>query len=234
MNNKTELTPQINQTLLSHAIEQSSSGALAYNFNKMASTLTNEIIEHKKTAKSLKKSEEGYQKLIETAQDAIVSIDDNGIITIWNKFAERIFGYSDCEIKGQPVTTIIPERYRKYYEKELQRFLKTGEAGIIGGTTEVSGITKEGIEIPLEISLTFQKNEKNRYSFVAIIRDITDRKKQRDEIQKLLYAVEQSPVSVVITNTKGDIEYVNKKIYSGNRIFLRRSYRQKPKNTEIR
>ena len=186
-------------------------GSLAANFNKMTGKLTNEISDHKKTMKALKESAESYRKLIGTAQEAIISIDEGGIVCIWNESAEIIFGYSEREILGQPLATIIPERYREQYEEGLRRFLRTGKARVIGSTIEFLGITKEGIEVPIEMSLAFQKNEDGKYSFMAIIRDITKRKKREEEIQKLSYAVEQSPSSVMITDIEGKIEYINPK-----------------------
>jgi PAS domain S-box-containing protein len=76
---------------------------------------------------------------------------------------------------------------------------------------DVHGITKEGIEVPIEMSLAFQKDKEGHYSFMAIIRDITERKMREGEIQKLSCAVEQSPSSVMITDTEGRIEYINPK-----------------------
>ncbi|MFQ5685387.1 MAG: PAS domain S-box protein [Candidatus Scalindua sp.] len=200
-------------------------GFLSNSFNNMVCTireraevlnstnkrLESEITEREKIANSLIKFEEKYRKLIDTAQDAIIGIGEDGVVSIWNKSAEKIFGYSEGEIKGKPVTTIIPERYREQHENGLRKFLKTGEARIIGSTVEVSGITKEGLEIPIEMSLSFQKNEECQYTFTAIIRDITERKTREEEIQKLSHAIEQSPVSIVITDTEGNIEYVNRK-----------------------
>ncbi len=66
-----------------------------------------------------------------------------------------------------------------------------------------------GIEVPIEVSLAFQKTEEGRNSFTAIIRDMTERKKQIEEIYKLSCAVEQSPGSVMITDIEGKIEYIN-------------------------
>ncbi len=133
--------------------------------------------------KETKRSKEYIDNLIETAHDAIVS-DENQVITGWNKSAERIFGYSKREIIGQPITTLIPEKHRKEHDKGVERYLKTGEAKIIGKTTELSGITKEGIEIPLEISLTHQKLGNERHLFTAIIRNITERKEAQEILQK--------------------------------------------------
>ncbi|MFQ5685411.1 MAG: PAS domain S-box protein, partial [Candidatus Scalindua sp.] len=161
--------------------------------------------------KEITREKEHTEKLLETAQDAIIGIYENGMVSIWNKSAEKIFGYSKGEITGRPVTAIIPERYREQHENGVRRFLETGEARIMDKTVEVHGITKEGIEVPIEMSLAFQKGKDGHYSFMAIIRDITERKMREGEIQKLTYAIEQSPVSVVITDTEGNIEYVNKK-----------------------
>ncbi len=133
--------------------------------------------------KEIKRSKEYIENLIETAQDAIV-YDENQVIIGWNKSAERVFGYSKREIIGQPITTLIPEKYRKEHDKGVERYLKTGEAKIIGKTTELSGITKEGIEIPLEISLTHQKLGNERHIFTAIIRDITERKEAIKALQQ--------------------------------------------------
>ncbi|MGR3174525.1 MAG: PAS domain S-box protein [Candidatus Scalindua sp.] len=197
-------------------------GYLATSFNDMTSQLGEskkqledyaQNLEQKVEDKTeeLKKGKEYVENLIENAQDAIISIDEGGMVNAWNESAEKIFGYSEDEIIGQPVTTIIPERYRERHEEGLRRFLRTGKAMIMDKAVDVHGITKEGIEVPIEMSLTAQKDGKNRYSFMAIIRDITERKKREAEIQKLTYAIEQSPVSVVITDTEGNIEYVNKK-----------------------
>ena len=111
--------------------------------------------------------------MIETAQDAIVSIDEEGIVKIWNLSAERIFGYSRNEIMGKSISIIIPEEYKKKHEEGLKRFLQTGQAKIIGKSIEITGKTKEGKEIPIELSLSFQRTENKRYSFTGIIRDRT-------------------------------------------------------------
>jgi PAS domain S-box-containing protein len=212
--NLAEVTRKITQGDFSQRVKIESRdeiGAMAISFNKMTDELTNEISNRKRVEGLLKQSEAKYREIIDTAQDAIISIDKDGIVIVWNKMAEKIFGYLKNEIIGQSITTIIPERYRKQHEDGMHRFLNTCETKIIGKTVEVSGITKKGIEVPIEMSLSFQKDIEDRYTFLAIIRDITEKQKREDEIRKLYSAIEQSPVSVVITDTKGDIEYVNKK-----------------------
>jgi len=115
--------------------------------------------------------------LIEIVPDAIVGINENGIVNVWNKAAGKIFGYSKNEIIGQQITTIIPERYRKQPKDGLLRFVKTGKPRIMNKTVEVSGITKKGAEVPIEMSLVSDKDKDGNHLFLAIIRDITKRKK---------------------------------------------------------
>ncbi|KHE93127.1 MAG: putative phosphohydrolase, partial [Candidatus Scalindua brodae] len=126
--------------------------------------------------------------LIEIARDAIISIDQNGLVCTWNKEAEKIFGYSKSEIIGQQITTIIPERYRKQHNDGLLRFLMTGKPRIIDSIVEVYGKKRNGAEVPIEMSLSSQKNEDGKYIFIAIIRDLTKRKKHEIRL-RAQYAV---------------------------------------------
>ena len=91
-------------------------------------------------------------------------------------------GIQKSEIIGKPITIIIPERYRKEHQEGLERFSNTGKPKIIGKTVEVSGRTKEGSDVPIEMSLSFHEIGKKQYTFTAIIRDITDRKKEGGRI----------------------------------------------------
>jgi PAS domain S-box-containing protein len=165
-------------------------------------------IERRKAVDALSKSEEKYRNLVETAQDAIVC-DINGIIVDWNKSAERVFGYSKDEIIGKPVNVLLPNRYKNEHQVGFDRFTKTGEAGIIGKTVEVSRLTKKGVEILIEMSLTYQKIENEQHFFTAIIRDITERRKSEQQLRKLSHAVKYSSTTIFITDIKGNIEYAN-------------------------
>ncbi len=131
------------------------------------------ITEKKKIDEEMKREKKFSENLIETAQDAIVSIDEEGIVKIWNLSAERIFGYSRNEIVGKSITIIIPEEFKEKHKDGLKRFLQTGQPRIIGKSIEITGETKEGKKIPIELSLSFQKTENKKYSFTGIIRDRT-------------------------------------------------------------
>jgi PAS domain S-box-containing protein len=160
------------------------------NFLHSAANLLASALARKKAEDTRKASEEKYSKLIETAQDAIIC-DENGKITIWNKSAEKIFGYSKKEIIGKPVSTIIPERYIEKHQKGVARFLESGKTSIMDKIVEFSGISKDGIEFPLEMSLSYQEIRDGHYAFTAIIRDITNQKKVKQQLVKKSQEIEK-------------------------------------------
>ena len=157
---------------------------------------------HKHKAENLlKQSEERFHKFIENALD-IVICDINGTIVEWNRSAEIAFKYSKDEIIGKPVTILIPERYKKEHQDGVARFLKTGEARFIGKRQEVSGITKEGVEIPLDTSITAQKVEEDKYFFTAIMRDITEREDVEKELRQYGHIVSYSHDMLALLDKK--------------------------------
>jgi PAS domain S-box-containing protein len=167
--------------LETHSTKQKIFSKNDINFLHSASNLLANTIAHKKADDTLKSSEEKYRKLIETAQDAIIC-DENGKITIWNKSAEKIFGYSKSEIIGKPVSTVIPEKHIDKHQKGVRRFLESGKTGIMDKIVELSGMAKDGIEFPLEMSSSYQKIRDGHYAFTAIIRDITNQKKAKEQL----------------------------------------------------
>lgn len=112
--------------------------------------------------------------IVEAAVDAIVTANDEGDIVTWNAAAERMFGYSEAEITGLTLKTLVPQRFRDAHEAGLRRVVETGETRIIGGTVEVFGLHKDGHEFPIELSLATWVSE-GRRSFSGIIRDISER-----------------------------------------------------------
>lgn len=167
-----------------------------------------DITERKMAEKTLRESEERLRSLTQSASDAIISADSEGNIISWNKGAKKIFGYSENEVLGLSLTILMPERYRVAHLKGLKRSVSTKEFRIIGKTVELQGLKKDGSEFPLDISIAKWVTSQGIF-FSAIIRNISRRKESEKTLRKLNNAIEQTVEGVVITNTKGIIEYVN-------------------------
>ncbi len=133
---------------------------------------------------ALRASEDRFRVLVESATDAIILADHGGYIISWNNAAERVFGYSKEEALGRPLTVLMPERYRQAHEQGLARLIRTGESRLVGKTLELMGLTKQGQEFPLELSLASWQTQEGRW-FSGIIRDITERKRTGAELERL-------------------------------------------------
>jgi PAS domain S-box-containing protein len=198
-----------------------STRVLSIQGQNLISSIWHDITERKRIENALKESEEKYRELIETAHDAVVC-DENGIITIWNKSAERIFGYSRSEILGQPVTVIVPEKFKQAHEEGLNRFLKAGEGVIMGKTIEITGRTREGVEIPIEMSSTFHKiGKEERYIFTAFIRDISERKRLEN---MLIQSEKMNALGVMTSGVAHEFNNILG-IISGNAQLMEEKYR---------
>jgi len=165
----------------------------------------------KETFKQLELSEARLRNIIFSALDAVVGMDDTGLITQWNPQAEKIFGFTEAEAIGKKVTeTIIPFRHRETYEKGMQHYLRTGEEGrALNKRIEISAINKNGIEFPIEVSITPLKTGERTF-FAAFMRDISEQQiLQRDLILKS-DALENSLNGFDIVNEQGEIVYANR------------------------
>src|SRR5207248_1947157 len=89
-------------------------------------------LQHQQTERAVRASEEKFRALAQTANDGIISADNQGDILFINPGAEAIFGYSAAELIGQPLTVLMPERFHEAHQRGLERFLLTGQAHVIG------------------------------------------------------------------------------------------------------
>ena len=149
------------------------------------------------------------QSIVDTSLDALVQMDTNGLITGWNKQAERYFGWAFGEALGRNLgETIVPPRYHEAHNQGLREFLAAGDGSVLHSRIEMVGLHRDGHEFPIELSISAIKTE-NAVEFNAFIRDITERKRAEDTLRKLSLAVEQSHNSVFITDLNANIEYAN-------------------------
>jgi len=139
-----------------------------------------------RSQKALAASEEQMRLIVETALDAVISIDRDGAITGWNSQAEKIFCWTRDEALGRPIDeTIMPERYRAGHKRGLARYLTTREARVLNKRIELTGLRRDGGEFPLELSITPIKLGEET-GFTAFLRDITERKQAEARLQTQL------------------------------------------------
>lgn len=113
---------------------------------------------------------------IDQAPDAVVCADDTGRIVFLNPAAERAFGHTNAKARGQELTLLMPERFHEAHRRGFRRYLDTNEARVIGRTVELAGRRSDGTEFPIELAISEAHEEGADRVFVAIIRDITERK----------------------------------------------------------
>jgi PAS domain S-box-containing protein len=120
-------------------------------------------------------SDEKYRLLVETASDAIVSIDDKGMIVFANPAIATVFGYEPTEVMGKPLKLLMPEHMRKAHEGGFTRYLATGQRHINWQGTELTALRKNGEEFPVEISFGELIRDGHKI-FTGFLRDISKRK----------------------------------------------------------
>ncbi len=171
-----------------------------------------DITQRHQTEEALKESEEKFRSVSESAIDAIITANSRGIITFFNQSLLELFGYSQSELSGKPVSILIPARHKNGHLKGMN-LLDSGERRRTGKTTEVVGLKKDGTEVPIEMSLSSWKSGEDIY-FTSIIRDLTERKKAQDA---LIHAKEEwedtfdaVPDLIAILDTNFRIVRINK------------------------
>jgi PAS domain S-box-containing protein len=142
-----------------------------------------DISERKTIEQALRQSEEQLRSVVQSTQDAIVSLDRQGTVVFWNYGAEQMFGYAAEDMLNQPATCIIPERLREQHRQGIRR---AGVADhVTGHRFESIGLKKNGAEFPIEFSLAAWKIDSGLF-FTGIIRDITERKWAEEAIGALV------------------------------------------------
>lgn len=146
--------------------------------------LDTNITERMQAEEMLRDSEEKFRSISTTAQDAVIMIDNDGTITFWNESSERIFGFTEEEALGKEVHKLItPQRYHKKANQGFTSFKKSGIGAAAGKTLELEGQRKNGSKFLVELSISGFKI-KDEWQAVAMIKDITLRKQNEQELVK--------------------------------------------------
>src|SRR5579862_7883420 len=123
-----------------------------------------------------------YRQLLETAPDAMLVVGPDGVISFANIATERLFGYSRAELLGSSLDMLVPERFRKGHASHLQRFFEHPTRRPMGSGIELFGVRKDGVELPIEVSLSPLHSAEGT-SVSAAIRDISERKRMESAVR---------------------------------------------------
>ncbi len=140
-----------------------------------------DITTQRQAEAALTESEERFRRAIDTARDAIITLDgESGAITAWNPAAEVMFGYGKEEAIGRVLHDFLPSpRFREAATKGMVHFATTGEGAAIDQTLELAALHKNGTEFPVELSLSAAQIHGNWHA-TGIVRDITERKQAEE------------------------------------------------------
>lgn len=178
---------------------------------RMAGSET-DITERKRAEDALRESEARTRSIIETALDAVITVDRDGLVTAWNSQAERTFGYSAQEAMGRKLSDlIIPVRSRGAYDAGTERVLQTMDGAPVNRRIELHALHRDGYEFPVEFAMTLTQVA-GRPVLTAFIRDITEQKQAeealRESEERYRMLIDLSP-SGIFVYSEGKTLYVN-------------------------
>ncbi|MDX2239448.1 MAG: PAS domain S-box protein [Leptolyngbyaceae cyanobacterium bins.302] len=166
--------------------------------------LQQELNERTQIQTALELSQARFAGILEIASDAIISVDGNQMITLFNQGAEKIFGYNAEEVVGQPLDLLLPNRSVALHRQHLSGFAQSsGSARRMGDRSEIFGCRKDGSEFPAEASISRLKLGTETI-FTAILRDITDRK-QIDRMKDEFISVVSHELRTPLTSIHGSL-----------------------------
>ncbi len=155
------------------------SGALR-GFAKIVSDVTDQ----RAAEGALRSSENHLRSILSTVPDAMIVIDSWGIILSFSAAAERLFGYSEDEVRGSNVSRLMPSPDRERHDGYIQRYLETGERRIIGIGRVVFAQRRDGTTFPMELSIGEAFGESQRL-FTGFIRDLTERRQTEERLEEI-------------------------------------------------
>jgi PAS domain S-box-containing protein len=155
------------------------------------SSIARDITDRKRGERVVQESRARLSGIIGSAMDAIISVNQEQRITIFNRAAEMMFGCPAEEAIGQPLDRLIPVRYREVHRQHVAEFGRTGVTSrAMGNLHPLAGVRADGTEFPIEASISHIEVG-DQQIFTVILRDITERKRAEDQIRRLNTELEQ-------------------------------------------
>ena len=155
--------------------------------------------------RALWESAERFRQVVESAPNAMVMVNRDGVIEMVNAQVERVFGYARAELLGRPVDMLVPERFRDGHPGMRRSFFDDPRSRWLGAGRDLYALRKDGSEFPVEIGLNPIETDLGTMVLSAIV-DISDRKRLEERFRQV---VESAPNAMVMVNQDSVIEMVN-------------------------
>jgi len=163
--------------------------------SKLFTVILRDVTERVRSEEMLARSEARLRGILDSAMDAIITVDERQHIVLFNKAAEEVFGCAREEAVGAPLNWFIPERFRAGHNDLVRRFGESGAASRrMGHARVVTGLRRNGEEFPIEASISTVA-ESGQHFYTVILRDVTQRvradealRRSREEIRELALA----------------------------------------------
>jgi hypothetical protein len=149
-----------------------------------ASKIARDLTGHKQVHAALSATQARLEAIVDSAMDAVITVDESQNIVLFNRAAEQVFGLPREQALGQALDHLIPNRFRGGHRGHIERFGSTGVTSRrMGDVTTLWALRADGSEFPIEASIS-QATEGGRHFFTVILRDITLRKQYEDELRR--------------------------------------------------
>jgi two-component system sensor kinase FixL len=143
-----------------------------------------DIDNEKRLEDALRTRERHFRSILDTVPDAMIVIDEHGIMQFFSSAAERQFGYAEAEAIGKNISALMPEPDRSRHDGYLARYLRTGERRIIGIGRIVTGMRKDGTTFPMHLTIGEMQSGGQPY-FTGFVRDLTEHQQTQARLQEL-------------------------------------------------
>ena len=192
-----------------------------------AATIARDLTSWRQAELTQRTSDARWHAMAQSAVDGIIVIDARGVVESVNPAAERLFGYAEAELVGQNVNLLMPSPYREEHDGYLARYLRTGEARIIGVGREVEGRRRDGSTFPLHLSVGEMVVGRER-KFTGILHDLTDRVRMEERLREQTALARLGERAAVIAHevknplagVRGAVEVIGGRLPAGSKDAL--------------
>ncbi|MGD8558180.1 MAG: PAS domain S-box protein [Gammaproteobacteria bacterium] len=147
--------------------------------------IVEDITERKLAVENLQRQKDEQQQIINTMVDAVITIDQQGLIQTFSQSAESMFGYNASDVINKNIKALMPDDYAENHDDYIASYLETGEAHIIGYPREVAGRRKSGEVFPLRLSVAeLPRTRDNKRRFIGSCQDVTAFKQQEEQLRR--------------------------------------------------